>query len=80
MTARTDLSKLIKAAAGFRSRDARDRPVLVRFTEAELVLIDSLASDWETTRIETLRRLLDNGITKIVRYGRGRYARQDPRK
>lgn len=69
-------TKLIAAAASFRSRDPRDRPVLVRFTEAELALIDSLAADWKATRIETLRRLLDNGVTKVVRYGRGRYARK----
>ena len=56
------LDRLIADAAGFRSRDRRDQPVLVRFTAAELTLLDRLAVDAGVTRIDIIRRLLATGL------------------
>lgn len=58
----TALDRLIDETAGFRSRERRDRPVLVRFTEAEIALLDKLAADKSVTRIEVIRRLIDSGV------------------
>ena len=58
------LDELIAAAGGFNSREARDRLVNVRFTQAELELLDSLAGTQAITRIELIRKLLNAGVEK----------------
>ena len=52
----------IAQAGGFDRRDPRDKMVNVRFTQAELDLLDALAADKGTTRIEIIRRLMARGL------------------
>ena len=59
------IDRLIDDAAGFRSREPRDKPVLVRFTAAEIALLDKLAADKAITRIEVIRRLIDSGVGRL---------------
>ena len=65
--ATTERNRLITDAAGFRSRDRRDRPILLRFTAAELALLDALAAEADEPRVDTIRRLIAAGLTNAPR-------------